>query len=206
MSKPAMSNPATFNPVMSARPAPAGPSLATDLRNTDLRNTDLRNTDLGKKLAGLLSLTLVLSACPQTDRGRPCKMPRKTDAGTVFITEAQVRARTGTGSNATRDFLAFGSLDCDSLLCIRDATFVSDAGDNEDAQGYCSNACDLGAACPSYDPRLDDIAATRLNCRPLLLDAQTLAVINQDPAAKALINNVQSEFFCARGSTPDAGM
>lgn len=146
-----------------------------------------------------------LACPPSTDRGRPCQMPRRTDAGTTFLTEKEVRARTGTASNATRDFLAFGSLDCDDLLCVRDATFVTDAGEDAVAYGYCSNPCDVGAACPSFDPELDKRGDTRLNCRPLLLDEQTLEAINQDPGARKILN-VKSPYFCARGSSPDAGM
>lgn len=148
-----------------------------------------------------------LSACPpKGDLNRPCQMPRRTDAGIVFLTEKEVRARTGTASNATRDFLAFGSLDCDGLLCVRDATYVTDAGDNDIATGYCSDPCNVGAACPSYDQQLDERGDTKLTCRALLLDEQTLEAINQDPAARSILNNVKSPFFCARGSTPDAGM
>lgn len=161
---------------------------------------------------GLFATVLVVVAggilgCPPTsDLGKPCQMPRRTDAGVTFLTEKEVRARTGTASNATRDFLAFGSLDCDDLLCVRDATFTTDAGDDAVAYGYCSKPCDVGAACPSYDSKLDDRGDTRLNCRPLLLDEQTLEAINQDPNARKLINNVKSPLFCARGSSPDAGM
>lgn len=154
----------------------------------------------------LFTLLGILGCPPSTDRGRECSMPRRTDAGTTFLTEKEVRARTGTASNATRDFLAFGSLDCDDLLCVRDATYVTDAGEDAVAKGYCSNPCDVGAACPSFDPELDKRGDTRLNCRPLLLDEQTLEAINQDPAARKVLNNVKSPYFCARGSSPDAGM
>lgn len=161
----------------------------------------------GLVLGALATLAAGFSACPpSTDRGRPCQMPRRTDAGTTFLTEKEVRARTGTASNATRDFLAFGSLDCDDLLCVRDATYVTDAGDDAVAFGYCSNPCDVGAACPSFDPELDKRGDTKLNCRALLLDEQTLEAINQDPNARKILNNVKSPYFCARGSTPDAGM
>lgn len=160
-----------------------------------------------RSIGALVISGLALAACPPSgDLGKPCQMPRRTDAGTTFLTEREVRARTGTGANATRDFLAFGSLDCDDLLCVRDATFVSDAGDDAVALGYCSKPCDIGAACPSFNADLDKRGDTRLNCRPLLLDEQTLETINQDPAARRILNNVRSPYFCARGSTPDAGM
>ncbi len=158
-------------------------------------------------LLPLLLASLGILACPPTtDRGRRCQMPRRTDAGTTFLTEKEVRARSVTASNATRDFLAFGSLDCDDLLCVRDATYVTDAGDNDVAYGYCSNPCDVGAACPSFDAELDKRGDTRLNCRPLLLDEETLAAINMDAQARKVLNNVKSPFFCARGNSPDAGM
>lgn len=158
-------------------------------------------------LAALLASSFFFLACPpRGDLGNPCKMPRRTDAGTTNLTEKEVRARTGTAANATRDFLAFGSIDCDDLLCVRDATYASDAGDDAEALGYCSKPCDIGAACPSSNPDDDMRGDRRLNCRPLLLDEQTLEAINQDPAARRILNNVKSPYFCARGSTPDAGM
>lgn len=161
----------------------------------------------GLWLVSAALVTMGFFACPPTgDLNRPCQMPRRTDAGTTFLTEKEVRARTGTASNATRDFLSFGSLDCADLLCVRDATFTTDAGDDAVAFGYCSNPCDIGAACPSFDPEFDKRGDTRLNCRPLLLDEQTLEAINQDPQARKLINGVKSPLFCARGSSPDAGM
>jgi hypothetical protein len=131
-------------------------------------------------------------------------MPRRIDAGITYLTEREVRARTGTGANATRDFLSFGSADC--LVCVRDATFITDAGDDAVAFGYCSSYCDVGAACPSSNAELDKRGDTRLKCRPLLLDEQTLEAISQDPQARKLINGVKSPLFCARGNAPDAGL
>lgn len=157
-------------------------------------------------LIGLVACLTLLACPPGTDRGKPCQMPRRTDAGTTFLTEKEVRARTSTtAGNATRDFLSFGSLDCDDLLCVRDATFVSDAGENDVAEGYCSNPCDIGTACPSFNPDDDKRGDRQLSCRPLLLDEQTLEAINQDPAARRVLNNVKSPYFCARGNVPDAG-
>jgi hypothetical protein len=166
-----------------------------------------REVTRGLFAGALAVVALGLAGCPPaSDLNKPCQMPRRTDAGVTFLTEKEVRARTGTASNATRDFLAFGSLDCDDLLCVRDATFLPDAGENDVAYGYCSKPCDIGAACPSYQKELDERGDTRLNCRPLLLDEQTLEAINQDPAARKILNNVKSPYFCARGSSPDAGM
>jgi len=158
-----------------------------------------------------LAALLVVACKPRPDLNTPCSMPRRTDAGVSFVTERQVRELIGTGSarDATRDFIAFGSLDCEDLVCVRDATFVSDAGLDEAAKGYCSKVCDafIADTCQSSDPALDQRGDTRLGCRPLLLDQQTLEAINQDPVARRYFPNpVKTEFFCARGAAPDAGL
>jgi hypothetical protein len=106
------------------------------------------------------------------------------------------------------DFISFGSPDCDELICVRDYQYVQDGGAPY-AYGYCSAPCTPGAAnqCQSYDSSLDANPQTKLNCRPLLLDSQTLAAICSDDAGacQEYFSNTRSPYFCARGQTPDGG-
>lgn len=77
------------------------------------------------------------------------------------------------------------------------------------APGYCSHSCIAGQNCPSQDSSFDDNPSTRLTCRSLLLDADTLSAIcsgdgGMEQCVKAFGGNT-SPFFCARGSSPDGG-
>ncbi len=105
------------------------------------------------------------------------------------------------------DFISFGSPDCDDRICVRDYQYQQDGG-APIAYGYCSSPCTPGAAnqCLSYDASLDT-GATKLNCRPLLLDDSTLAAICalDAGACQEFFSNTRSPYFCARGSTPDGG-
>jgi hypothetical protein len=110
--------------------------------------------------------------------------------------------------NTRTDFISFGSPDCDDRICVRDFQYVQDGG-APFAFGYCSSPCTPGAPnqCPSYDGSLDN-GPNKLNCRALLLDAQTLAAIcGEDGGAECTqyFSNTRSPYFCARGNTPDGG-
>jgi len=77
------------------------------------------------------------------------------------------------------------------------------------APGYCSHACIAGQTCASQNSDLDQSSATRLTCRSLLLDPDTLAEIcSSDGGTNDCVTKFggnSSPFFCARGQTPDGG-
>jgi hypothetical protein len=138
-----------------------------------------------------------------TDLNTTCTLIRGLpDGGSEALTERFVQEKTGT----TKDFVSFGSVECDDLVCVRDATFPRSTNLDGVAFGYCSRPCVQGCTCPSQDAALDDKKDTQLNCRPLLLDEQTLnALCTDQPSACVDLGGVRSPFFCARGENLDAG-
>ncbi|MBS1150976.1 MAG: gliding motility protein, partial [Myxococcaceae bacterium] len=120
-----------------------------------------------------LVLVAVVGCRAASQLGEECAMvKRDVDGGRLFLTNGEIKVGAG------KDFLSFGSTDCDDLICVRDSDHApSDGGPlnpNETARGYCSKSCLIGNACPSASAKLDGDPRTRLTCRPLLLDAETL--------------------------------
>ena len=123
----------------------------------------------------------------QTDLNSPCVLLRSNpDGGMLPLTEAEVQASAG----ANTGVIFIGSTECKSRVCLRDSAFVTGAGLNDVALGYCSQPCAAGSACPSYDPALDK-SSDRLSCQPLVLDKETLARLD--------LGFTESS-FCARGA------
>ncbi len=144
----------------------------------------------------LLSL-LSFSCKPATDLNNRCVLVKKNpDGGGTPVNLREGEVRSAQGQN--KDFIAIGSLDCEELICVRDSFFVSDAGSDAAAEGYCSSPCVLGSQCQSFDPTLDK-GPKALNCRALLLSPETLAALGD-----AGFPGVRDPNFCARGS-PDGG-
>lgn len=147
-----------------------------------------------------VALSVTSVACkPATDLNSRCTLvKRNPDGGTPLpILEGEVRNAQG----ANKDFIAIGSLDCEDLICVRDSAFASDSGVDAPAEGYCSRQCVQGTTCPSYDENLDK-GPKALNCRALLLSAETLAALSSDGGG---FTGVRDPYFCARGALPDSG-
>ena len=133
----------------------------------------------------------------KTGLNKPCNMPKRVaDGGVVLITEREVQEASGSGTEATRDFVARGVVECDDSWCVRDSTFPRGTNLDDPAFGYCSRQCQPGIECPSDDPALERSPATRLSCRALLLNKEVLA---------ALMLGVKEPYLCARGGLPDGG-
>lgn len=155
----------------------------------------------------LVALSLAGLACkPATDLNRPCALIRKDPANpkqSLPITLGELKAN--------KDFISFGVVECEDLVCVRDADFkqgLNDAGvtsPSDPAFGYCSRPCQPSnaSACPSYDSALDERAATKLSCRALLLDAETLAAIcAADPKkCEDFLGGTKDPNFCAQGAS-----
>jgi len=151
------------------------------------------------RLLALTAAALVAAGCkPATDLNTPCRLvKRNPDGGApLTISESVVRANL----SADKDFISFGTVECEDFVCVRDTNFQSDAGPDEPAYGYCSRSCAAGNACPSFDSSLDD-GPDRLRCRALLLDAETLKQLADQGLNPG---NVRDPYFCARGGA-DAG-
>jgi len=148
-------------------------------------------------LAGLGAVALVLACRPATDLNKSCTLIRPNPDGgkPLALLENEVQAAQGRNKN----FIALGVVECEDLICVRDADFVSDAGPSGKAQGYCSSSCAQGSVCSSYDPAFDR-GALSLNCRPLLLSPGALRALDAGD-----LGSVRDPYFCARGQTPDGG-
>ena len=155
---------------------------------------------MNRLLFAVTALGLIAVGCkPATDLNQVCQLvKRNPDGGTPMpILESEVRNASG----QNKDFIAFGSIDCEDLICVRDANFVNDAGPGDPATGYCSRQCVQDTKCPSYDEKLDT-GPKALNCRALLLSAETLAQLGTGDGGFA---GIRDPYFCARGASPDAG-
>ena len=155
-----------------------------------------------------------LAGCkPPSDLGDTCQMVKRdhnVDGGRLPIQNRDIKV------GANKDFISFGSTDCENLVCVRDSAFpVPDGGLDPDANalGYCSNRCISGDPCPSGNPDDDNDARRRLTCRPLLLDVESLRLLCNGSAedkarCKANFGNTTTPDFCARGgsSATDAGI
>lgn len=144
---------------------------------------------------------LTLGCKPTTDLNNRCLLVKRNPDGGTPITLRESEVRNAQSQN--KDFIAVGSLDCDDLICVRDSFFVTDAGADAPAEGYCSRECGmLGSLCPSADEALDQ-GPNALHCRALLLSPETLAALSGSDGGFA---GLRDSNFCARSGGPDAGM
>ncbi|MGZ3445395.1 MAG: adventurous gliding motility lipoprotein CglC [Myxococcaceae bacterium] len=158
------------------------------------------------------AVALSMMACKaDTDLGKPaCHLLKSgPDGGAVNVIVAEL--------SAGKDFLSFGSVECEDLVCVLDSSSVSrllsqatanPAVLSDPATGYCSHACAQGST-SGCTPQFEDLQndpSLVMGCRALVLDDDTIAQICKDPAkCQQYFNNTRSAFFCARGSGPDAG-
>lgn len=158
--------------------------------------------DWKRTWAVMVALSVALVGCrAATDNNRPCTLKKKGPDGTaVAITEGELRAKTG----FSKDFISFGVVECEDLICVRDSTFAGNADSTAPAMGYCSVGCDPKNPCVSFDDAMDRDPNTKLGCRALMLDAVTLETVcpsNLQPGQVNWckeVNNVKSPYFCAR--------
>jgi hypothetical protein len=158
--------------------------------------------------------TLAVVACNDSDLNQPCALVKSApnpDGGTplavpILKTDDIIR------NSANKDFISFGSPDCQDQVCVRDSAFREDAGDTSNvAHGYCSTYCAQGSTdtCQSFSASYDQNPTTKLTCRALLLDSATLAAIKMADAGyfTSIFGTTTSPYFCARSGTfGDAGM
>ena len=149
---------------------------------------------------------LVLVGCQDsTDLGKtPCNLVKKgADGGPEGVIVAEL--------SAGKDFLSFGAVQCEDLVCVLDkqgvGAVLAQAASNpavlsNPALGYCSRACAQGSSTtctPQFENQQND-PSLAMSCQQLLLDQATIAEICKDPAkCQAYFDNNRSPFFCARG-------
>lgn len=156
---------------------------------------------MNRLLFVVAALGVFAIACkPATDLNQPCKLVKRNPDGgrPLEIVEREVRNVQG----ADKDFISFGSVECEDFVCVRDAIYGSDAGAEEAATGYCSRQCAQGTACPSYSEDLDK-GPTALRCRALLLSPEVLDELSRKDGG---FPGIRDPFFCARGGSLDGGL
>ncbi|HZI08822.1 MAG TPA: adventurous gliding motility lipoprotein CglC [Myxococcus sp.] len=160
------------------------------------------------RTALLMSATLLLGGCAvSSEIGKPCTLVRKATAdeeqqfGRKFmpILEHEVAPR--------QDFISFGSIECEDLVCVRDEDFpraLNDDGSvngNAEARGYCSKACvEDSSACEVTDTSgVQEDLPGRMACRALLLDQDTLEALraSDEDFYRRTFGENNSPYFCA---------
>ncbi|HYO57283.1 adventurous gliding motility lipoprotein CglC [Archangium sp.] len=168
---------------------------------------------MSARLALLVGAALLSGGCEvASDIGKPCVLVRKATAAEQQaepdrepfrdIYESQLQAG--------QDFISFGSVECEDLVCVRDAAFDPklEATDNPattQAKGYCSKACvppdntQLQDPCAVNHPQAEAQVKETMSCRPLLLDQKALDDLRaNDPATyRATFGDNASPNFCA---------
>ncbi|ATB37394.1 adventurous gliding motility protein O [Cystobacter fuscus] len=157
---------------------------------------------MSARLALLMGAALLCGGCEiPSDTGKPCVLVKKdpndpSGLGAIPIAPSDLRFN--------QDFISFGSVDCENLVCVRTAgTEIQTTGEGDALQvlGYCSAPCNLNSAtdCSVTSPQTaPDVKAT-LACRPLLLDEAALSDLKKsDPDTyRSIFGENESPNFCA---------
>lgn len=156
----------------------------------------------------LMSAGLLLGGCNVTTQlGVPCELVRaatpqeRENGGLKFVPIYEKELVRG------QDFISFGAVQCDDLICVRDASVAPSDNPEDVALGYCSKECIEGTTtgCEVTDSSVAQDLKDRMACRALLLDQATLDALRAaDPDYyRATFGENTSPFFCA-GRAPAA--
>lgn len=156
---------------------------------------------MSARLALLLGVALWCGGCQvSSDIGKPCVLVKRSTSGAKYdpVTVSDIQV--------DQDFISFGSLECEDLVCVRDAySDIKTAEDNVSVLGYCSKACVAGTAgtCTVNNPQADPTVKANMSCRALLLDQKALDDLRaSDPTGyRETFGDNASPYFCA-SSTP----
>ncbi len=168
---------------------------------------------MSARLALLVGAALVCGGCEvSSDIGKPCVLVRKaTDAEQAAAPDGEpFRYMMESQLTAGQDFISFGSVECEDLVCVRDADFDPKLAPNADkattaATGYCSKACvedadtALSNSCAVTTTEAQPEVKERMTCRPMLLDQQALDALRSADRAKyrSYFGDNTSPAFCA---------
>lgn len=170
---------------------------------------------MSARLALLVGAALLSGGCEvASDIGKSCVLVRKA-------TEAEITAEPDREPfreilegelQAGQDFISFGTVECEDLVCVRDAAFKPNLDDVAEAdrpktpaKGYCSKACvppdeaDLLNPCAVNHPDAEEQVKESMSCRPLLLDQKALDDLRATNEAlyEATFGDTASPNFCA---------
>lgn len=174
---------------------------------------------MSARLALLVGALLLCGGCEvSSDVGKPCVLLRKATTEEMELSPelGETRDILEGQLKAEQDFISFGSVECEDLVCVRHARYdpkldpklTLEEQAQLPAKGYCSKACvvdPLVNNCPVTTSDAEPDVADSMSCRALLLDQQALEELRRsDPAAyRATFGDNNSPYFCAGSeSTP----
>jgi hypothetical protein len=157
---------------------------------------------MSSRLTLLVSALLLCGGCKVTsDIGKPCLLVKRGANGSDSAPVTQSDLAAG------QDFISFGALDCEDLVCVKDANMETQVAENGQVIGYCSKACvedtDDSAlttdACAVTSEEAQAQVKERMTCRALLLDQQALDTLRANDRAtyRAYFGDNTSPYFCA---------
>ncbi|RKH44244.1 adventurous gliding motility lipoprotein CglC [Corallococcus llansteffanensis] len=157
-----------------------------------------------------MSAVLLLGGCEvTTELGKECRLVRKATTAEQETFGRDFMPILERDIAADQDFISFGALDCEDLVCVRDDASPRSDNPNDEALGYCSKECVEGTTTGCEVTR-DDAAEgikERMTCRPLLLDQATLEAIKVADEAfyRRTFGENNSPYFCAGASAQAQG-
>jgi hypothetical protein len=170
---------------------------------------------MSARLALLVGAALVCGGCEvSSDIGKPCVLVRKATKAELDAEPGSEPFRFIMESQLTQglDFISFGSVQCEDLVCVRDANYDPKLTDEEKkdlskvaATGYCSKPCvensdtALTNNCAVTTSEALPEVKERMACRPMLLDQQALDALRANDRAtyRAYFGDNTSPAFCA---------
>ncbi|WNG15586.1 adventurous gliding motility lipoprotein CglC [Cystobacter fuscus] len=170
----------------------------------------VRYTSMSARLGLLLGAALLCGGCEvRSDTGKPCVLVKKDPNGTTGLEAIPVSPN---DILFNQDFISFGAVGCENLVCVRTAgTELKTTGEGDAIQvlGYCSEPCTVGSAtdCTVTDPQTAEDVKKTLECRPLLLDEVALATMKKNNPAmfEDYFGRTESPNFCASKSVGTTG-
>jgi hypothetical protein len=138
--------------------------------------------------------------CNTSDLGQECRLQKANPDGgrPVDMTGADITAD-------GQDIISLGAQGCEDFICVRDLGKPKPAA-SDVLIGYCTHAC-TGSGQGPCAPSKDDEPIRPFQCRPLLLDDQTLRAlcVSNPTLCDQYFGPERSSNFCARGASTDAG-
>ncbi|MBU8894912.1 gliding motility protein [Corallococcus sp. H22C18031201] len=156
---------------------------------------------MSARSALLLCAVVLLGGCNvTTELGLPCTLVRKPNA-TDPNPQAKFIAMKEKELQPNQDFISFGAVECEDLICVRDASIAPSDNPELEAKGYCSKSCVEGSS-KSCDVTSSDVPKDlrdRLTCRAMMLDQATLDALRiaDETAYRRIFGENTSTFFCA---------
>ncbi|MFP2910544.1 adventurous gliding motility lipoprotein CglC [Pyxidicoccus sp. 3LFB2] len=168
------------------------------------------------RAALLMSAAMLLGGCEVSSQiGKPCTLVRKSTPEELEQFKTKTRPILEKEIAPRQDFISFGAVECEDLICVRDADFPRATNEdgtvngNADAMGYCSKECVEGSnSCEVKDTSdVQEGLPERMACRALLLDQDTLEALRSADEAfyRRTFGENNSPFFCSGTPVTAAG-